>query len=68
MTAIKRVLKEKGVSIHELHKRVRGNRTNVYEIAKGFSRATAPRQERIARALGVRIREIFDENGMARKA
>ena len=65
-TAIKSIMEKQGITAHTLAKKLGGNRTKIYEITKGFSRATAPLQERIAEALNATKEDLFDEFGMAR--
>lgn len=52
-------------SVHYLHRKIGGNRTLLYNICRGFGRATTPQRERIASALGVPVNDLFDGNGMA---
>ena len=66
-TALKELMNKQGITAHTLAKKLGGNRTKIYEITKGFSRATAPLQERIAEALNATKEDLFDEFGMARK-
>ena len=66
-TALKEHMMKQGITAHTLAKNLGGNRTKIYEITKGFSRATAPLQERIAEALNATKEDLFDEFGMARK-
>jgi plasmid maintenance system antidote protein VapI len=66
-TKISKMLKEKQKTIYFLASRVGGNRGKVYEIVKGFSRASLPMQEKMSKVLGVTREVIFDPNGMARK-
>ena len=68
MTVIKTSLEAKKRTPNWLAQRVGGNRTRVYEVAKGFSRASSPLRKRIAEVLGTSVEELFDENGMARRA
>ena len=65
-TALKEHMVKQGITAHTLAKKLGGNRTKIYEITKGFSRATVPLQERIAEALNAKKEELFDQNGMAR--
>ncbi|NLG05981.1 MAG: helix-turn-helix transcriptional regulator [Clostridia bacterium] len=64
---IQRELEKKGKTIYYLHQKIGGNRTMVYNVVKGFSRATGPQREKIAAFLEVPEDELFDENGMAKK-
>lgn len=66
-TRIKAILKARGATVHSLHKLLGGNRTNVYLVAGGMSKATVPMRARLAAALNVGVEDIFDENGMAKK-
>lgn len=66
-TKVKEVLREKGMTVHRLHKLVGGNRAQFYQTVNGFCRATVPMRERVASVLGLRVDEIFDEFGMAKK-
>ena len=66
-TVIQRELERQERSVHFLHKKIGGNRTNLYGVARGFSRGTVPVREKIAAFLGLSIEELFDESGMARK-
>ena len=66
-TKILKMLKERQQTIYFLALRVGGNRPKIYEIAKGFSRASLPMQEKMSKVLGVTREVIFDPNGMARK-
>ena len=50
-TAIKSIMEKQGITAHTLAKKLGGNRSKLYEVVGGFSRATAPLQERIAEAL-----------------
>jgi len=66
-TAIKGIMEKQGITAHTLAKKLGGNRSKLYEVVGGFSRATAPLQERIAEALNATKEDLFDEFGMARK-
>ena len=66
-TALKEHMIKQGITAHTLAKNLGGNRTKIYEITKGFSRATVPLQDKIAKALNATKEDLFDENGMARK-
>lgn len=66
-TALKEHMVKQGITAHTLAKKLGGNRTKIYEITKGFSRATVPLQERIAEALNAKKEDLFDEYGMARR-
>ena len=66
-TAIKSIMEKQGITAHALAKKLGGNRSKLYEVAGGFSRATAPLQERIAEALNATKEDLFDPYGMARK-
>ena len=66
-TIIQSELEKQGRTTYSLHKKVKGNRTNLYEAVKGYARATVPMREKIAAFLGMQVDELFDENGMARK-
>ena len=67
-TIIRKLLAEKGMSVHAFHKRIGGNRTLAYQIAKGFYRATQPQREKIAAALETPVDVLFDGNGMPKVA
>ena len=67
-TVIKKLLGERDMTIHALHKKIGGNRTLAYQIAKGFYRATQPQREKIADALETPVDALFDENGMPKLA
>ena len=64
---IQRELERRGKTVYYLHQKIGGNRTLVYNVVKGFGRATGPQRERIALFLEVPVESIFDENGMAKK-
>lgn len=66
-TRIKEVLREKGMTVHQLHKLVGGNRAQFYQTVNGFCRATVPMRGRVSSALGLPESELFDGNGMAKK-
>lgn len=66
-TVIQAELEKRDRSVHYMHKKLGGNRTRLYDAARGYSRATAPLRQRIADFLGVSVKEIFDESGFARK-
>jgi len=66
-TKIKAVLREKRMTVHQMHREVGGNRSHCYQVASGVCRATVPMREKIAAFLGMQVDELFDENGMARK-
>lgn len=66
-TAIKNIMDKQGITAHSLAKILGGNRSKLYEVVGGFSRATAPLQERISEALNATTEELFDHHGMARK-
>lgn len=66
-TKIKEVLREKGMTVHQMHKFVGGNRSHCYQVVSGVCRATVPMRERISAFLGLPTDEIFDEFGMAKK-
>lgn len=66
-TKIKEVLREKGMTVHQLHKLVGGNRAQFYQMVNGFCRATVPMRERVSSVLGVSAGDFFDGNGMALK-
>lgn len=67
-TVIKKILDEKSMTIHALHKKIGGNRTLVYQISRGFYRATQPQREKIAAALETPVDVLFDGNGMPKVA
>ena len=67
ITEISKILKEQEKTIYFLAFKVGGNRTKVYEIVKGFSRASQPMQKKMSKVLGVPREIIFDPNGRARK-
>lgn len=64
---IQRELEKRGKTVYYLHQKIGGNRTLVYNVVKGFGRATGPQREKIAAFLEVPEGEIFDESGMARR-
>lgn len=66
-TKIKAVLREKKMTIHQMHREVGGNRAYCYQVVSGFCRATVPMRERISAFLGLPTGELFDANGMAQK-
>lgn len=66
-TRIKEVLREKGMTVHQLHKLVGGNRAQFYQTVNGLCRATVPMRGRVSSALGLLVDDLFDENGMAKK-
>ena len=66
-TAIKSIMEKQGITAHTLAKKLGGNRSKLYEVVGGFSRATVPLQERIAEALNAKKEDLFDEHGMARR-
>ena len=66
MTLIRQILKNKGESVSDLHRKIGGNRGYLFEICSGTRRATAPMREKIAGALGLPEAELFDERGMAK--
>lgn len=66
MTAIRKILKGKGETVGDLHRKIGGNRSYLFEICSGSRRATAPMREKISGALGLPESELFDERGMAR--
>lgn len=68
MTKIQELLRKADRTAHYLHKKIGGNRTALYLVARGAMRATSPQQERIAAFFEVPVRELFDEAGMALKA
>ena len=67
-TKIQQELEKQGKTIYYLHKKVKGNRTNLYEAVKGYARATVPMREKIAAFLGMQVGDLFDENGVAKKS
>ena len=67
-TIIQSELEKQGRTIYYLHKKVKGNRTNLYEAVKGYARATGPMREKIAAFLGLPVDALFDENGVAKKS
>jgi hypothetical protein len=66
-TRIQEELERQERSVHYLHRKIGGNRTLLYNICRGFGRATTPQRERIASALGLPIEALFDPDGMALK-
>jgi len=68
VTAIKKALKEKGMSVHRLHQLVKGNRSMLYEAVNGRRRATGPLREKVAGVLEVDESALFDADGMAKAA
>lgn len=67
-TVIQSELERRERSVHYLHRKIGGNRTSFYEVAKGYARATGPMREKIAAFLGLPVDALFDENGVARKS
>lgn len=67
-TVIQSELERRERSVHYLHRKIGGNRTNLYEVVKGYARATGPMREKIADFLGLPVDDLFDENGVARKS
>ena len=66
-TKIKAVLRERSMTVHQMHREVGGNRSHCYQVVSGLCRATVPMREKISSILGVQVDELFDELGMARK-
>jgi len=66
-TKIKAVLRERRMTVHQMHREVGGNRSHCYQVASGVCRATVPMRERISAFLGLPTGELFDELGMAKK-
>ena len=66
-TKIKAVLRERKMTVHQMHRGIGGNRSHCYQVVSGVCRATVPMRERISAFLGLPADELFDENGMARK-
>ena len=66
MTLIRQILKNKGESVSDLHRKIGGNRGYLYEVCSGIRRATAPMREKISGALDLPEAALFDERGMAR--
>ena len=66
MTAIRKILKNKGESVSDIYRKIGGNRGYLFEICSGTRRATAPMREKIAGALDLPEAELFDERGIAR--
>lgn len=66
-TKIKAVLREKRMTVHQMHREVGGNRSHCYQVASGVCRATVPMREKIAAFLGLPVDDLFDENGVAKK-
>lgn len=64
-TRIKEVLRERGMTVHRLHKLVGGNRAQFYQTVNGFCRATVPMREKVSSALGQPVGVLFDKDGMA---
>jgi len=66
-TKIQQELEKQGKTIYFLHRKIGGNRTNVYETVKGYARATIPMREKIAEVLDVPVEELFNDDGTARR-
>lgn len=66
-TKIKAVLRERRMTVHQMHREVGGNRSHCYQVASGVCRATVPMRERISAFLRLPTDELFDELGMAKK-
>ncbi len=66
-TVIQSELEKRERSVHYLHRKIGGNRTNLYEVVKGCARATGPMRGKIAAFLGMQVDELFDGLGMAKK-
>lgn len=66
-TKIKAVLREKRMTVHQMHREVGGNRSHCYQVVSGVCRATVPMREKIAAFLGMQVDELFDGLGMAKK-
>ncbi len=64
-TRIKEVLRERGMTVHRLHKLVGGNRAQFYQTVNGFCRATVPMREKVSSVLGLPVDVLFDKDGMA---
>ena len=67
-TVIQSELEKRDRSIYYLSKKLKRNKTLIYNICRGFGRATGPIREKIAAFLGLPVDELFDENGVARKS
>ena len=66
-TRIKEILREKGMTVHRLHKLVGGNRAQFYQTVNGFCRATVPMRGRVSSVLGLPVDDLFGKDGMALK-
>lgn len=66
-TKIKAVLRERKMTVHQMHREVGGNRSHCYQVVSGVCRATGPMRAKIAAFLGMQVDELFDEFGMAKK-
>lgn len=66
-TAIMVELERRDRSVHYLHRKIGGNRTLLYNICRGFGRATGPQREKIALFLEMPVETLFDADGMALK-
>lgn len=66
MTKIQKLLKDRGMTTHQLHKEfIGGHRATVYRVANGTLKGTGPLRAKIAGALQVAEEDLFDEAGMA---
>ena len=66
-TKIKAVLRERRMTVHQMHREVGGNRSHCYQVVSGVCRATVPMRERISAFLGLPADEIFDEKKKKKK-
>ena len=66
-TLIQAELEKRDRSVHYMHKKLGGNRTRVYDAARGYGRATLPLRQKIADFRGVPMDAVFSEDGFAQK-
>lgn len=64
-TKVKEVLREKGMTVHQLHKLIGGNRGQFYQTVNGLCRATVPMRGRVSSVLGLPVDDLFGKDGMA---
>ena len=66
-TLISMLMDKRGLVVNRIAKEIGGNRVAIYEVVKGYRRASKPLMGKISKVLGVSEEEIFDERGMAKK-